>query len=43
MTGERGLVLVVLPVVIGLPAGITWAKGQRSALAVGWYSLARSG
>ena len=33
---ERLLVLGILVVIIGIPAGITWSKGQRAAFALGW-------
>jgi len=33
---ERLLVLGILIVVIGIPAGITWAKGQRVAFLLGF-------
>lgn len=33
---ERLLVVAILSVVIGIPAGITWAKGQRAAFFVGF-------
>jgi hypothetical protein len=33
---ERLLVLGILIVVIGVPAGITWAKGQRIAFLLGF-------
>lgn len=36
---ERLLVLVILLSVIGVPAGITWAKGQREAFFLGWLLL----
>lgn len=33
---ERLLVIAILVVVIGVPAGITWAKGQRAAFFLGF-------
>jgi len=36
---ERLLVLGILIVVIGIPAGITWAKGHRAAFALGFLLL----
>jgi uncharacterized membrane protein len=33
---ERLLVLGILIAVIGIPAGITWAKGQRAAFFLGF-------
>lgn len=33
--GERLLVVAVLAIVLGVPAGITWAKGQRAAFWIG--------
>lgn len=36
---ERLLVLAILTVVIGIPAGITWAKGQRAAFFLGLLVL----
>jgi hypothetical protein len=36
---ERLLVLGVLVVVIGVPAGITWSKGQRAAFFLGFLVL----
>jgi hypothetical protein len=32
---ERLLVLGILIVVVGIPAGITWSKGQRAAFFLG--------
>jgi hypothetical protein len=36
---ERLLVLGILIVVIGIPAGITWSKGQRAAFFLGFLLL----
>lgn len=36
---ERLLVLAILIVVVGIPAGITWAKGQRAAFFLGFFLL----
>jgi hypothetical protein len=36
---ERLLVLSILIVVIGIPAGITWSKGQRAAFFLGFLIL----
>lgn len=36
---ERLLVLGILIVVVGIPAGITWAKGQRAAFFLGFVLL----
>lgn len=36
---ERLLVVAILVVVIGIPAGITWAKGQRVAFFLGFLFL----
>jgi hypothetical protein len=36
---ERLVVLGVLIVTIGIPAGITWSKGQRAAFFLGFLLL----
>lgn len=36
---ERFLVLVILVVVVGIPAGITWLKGQRAAFFLGFVLI----
>jgi hypothetical protein len=36
---ERLLVLAILVLVVGVPAGITWAKGQRAAFVLGFVFL----
>jgi hypothetical protein len=36
---ERLLVLGILIVVVGIPAGITWSKGQRAAFFLGFLLL----
>jgi hypothetical protein len=36
---ENLLVLGILIVFVGLPAGITWAKGQRAAFVLGFLVL----
>jgi hypothetical protein len=36
---ERLLVLVILIVVVGIPAGISWCKGQRAAFFLGFFLL----
>jgi hypothetical protein len=36
---ERLLVLGIVIVVVGIPAGITWAKGQRAAFFLGFLLL----
>ncbi|MDX6624395.1 MAG: hypothetical protein QOE75_2327 [Solirubrobacterales bacterium] len=36
---ERLLVLTVLIVVVGIPAGITWSKGQRVEFVLGFLLL----
>jgi hypothetical protein len=36
---ERLLVLSILIVVVGIPAGITWSKGQRAAFFLGFLIL----
>lgn len=36
---ERLVVMVVLIAVIGVPAGITWSKGQRAAFFLGFPLL----
>jgi hypothetical protein len=36
---ERLLVLGILIAVVGIPAGITWAKGQRAAFFLGFLLL----
>ncbi|HET8956565.1 MAG TPA: hypothetical protein VFN18_12990 [Solirubrobacterales bacterium] len=36
---ERLLVLGILVVVVGIPAGITWSKGQRAAFVLGFLLL----
>jgi hypothetical protein len=36
---ERLLVLNILIVVVGIPAGITWSKGQRAAFFLGFCLL----
>lgn len=36
---ERLLVLAILIIVVGIPAGITWAKGQRVAFFLGFFLL----
>jgi hypothetical protein len=36
---ERLLVLSILIVVVGIPAGITWSKGQRAAFFLGFLFL----
>jgi hypothetical protein len=36
---ERLLVLSILIVVVGVPAGITWSKGQRTAFFVGFLFM----
>ena len=36
---ERLLVLNILIVVVGTPAGITWSKGQRAAFFLGFLLL----
>lgn len=39
MVGERLLVLAVLMVTVGVPAGITWSKGQRAAFWLGFLVI----
>ena len=36
---ERLLVLATLVVLVGIPAGITWSKGQRGAFILGFLLL----
>lgn len=36
---ERLLALSILIVVVGIPAGITWSKGQRAAFFLGFVLL----
>ncbi len=36
---ERMLVLIILVVVVGVPAGITWSKGQRAAFFLGFLLM----
>ncbi len=36
---ERLLALSILVVVVGIPAGITWSKGQRAAFFLGFLLL----
>jgi hypothetical protein len=36
---ERLLVLSILIVTVGIPAGITWSKGQRAAFFLGFLLL----
>lgn len=36
---ERLLVMSILIVVVGIPAGITWSKGQRAAFFLGFLLL----
>jgi hypothetical protein len=36
---ERLLVIGILLVVVGIPAGITWSKGQRAAFVLGFLLL----
>ena len=36
---ERLLIFGVFVSVIGVPAGITWAKGQRESFFLGWLLL----
>ncbi|MEX0972334.1 MAG: hypothetical protein WDZ46_03650 [Solirubrobacterales bacterium] len=36
---ERLLVLAILLVVVGIPAGITWSKGQRAAFVLGFVVM----
>jgi hypothetical protein len=36
---ERLLVLSILIVMVGVPAGITWSKGQRAAFFLGFFLL----
>jgi hypothetical protein len=36
---ERLLVLSILIIVVGIPAGITWSKGQRAAFFLGFLIL----
>lgn len=36
---ERLLVLIILIVVVGIPAGITWSKGHRAAFFLGFLIL----
>lgn len=36
---ERLLALGILTVVIGIPAGITWSKGQRAAFFLGFVLM----
>lgn len=36
---ERLVVLCILTVVVGIPAGITWSKGQRAAFFLGFFLL----
>lgn len=36
---ERLLVLSILIVVVGIPAGITWSKGHRGAFFIGFLLL----
>jgi hypothetical protein len=36
---ERLLVLSILIVTVGVPAGITWSKGQRTAFFLGFLLL----
>jgi hypothetical protein len=36
---ERLLVLVILLVVVGIPAAITWSKGQRAAFVLGFVVI----
>jgi hypothetical protein len=36
---ERALVIIILILVVGIPAAITWAKGQREAFALGWLLI----
>lgn len=36
---ERLLVLAILIVCVGIPAGITWSKGQRAAFWLGFLLL----
>jgi hypothetical protein len=36
---ERLVVLGVLIVLVGVPAGITWSKGQRAAFVLGFLVL----
>jgi hypothetical protein len=36
---ERLLVLSILIVAVGIPAGITWSKGQRAAFFLGFFLL----
>lgn len=40
---ERLVVLSTLVVLTGIPAGITWSKGQRAAFLLGFLSWAWSG
>jgi hypothetical protein len=36
---ERLLVLIILIVTVGIPAGITWSKGRRVAFVLGFLLL----
>jgi len=36
---ERLLAISILLVVVGIPAGITWSKGQRAAFVLGFLLL----
>lgn len=36
---DRLLVLCILIVLVGIPAGITWSKGQRGAFILGFLLL----
>lgn len=36
---ERLLVLAILLVVVGIPAGITWSKGHRAAFFLGFVII----
>jgi protein-S-isoprenylcysteine O-methyltransferase Ste14 len=36
---ERLLVLIILLVVVGIPAGITWSKGHRIAFVLGFLLI----
>jgi len=36
---ERLVVLITLIIVVGIPAGITWSKGQRAAFFLGFLLL----
>jgi len=37
--GMRLLVLMVVVVFVGIPAAITWLKGQRAAFIVGFFTV----